>query len=182
MKNYQKMLLGLVMVAGVATGCKKNKEELNEEELITTVQLKFTETGTSNTTTATFRDIDGDGGNAPTSFDNIVLAPGKTYDVSIELKDESKTPALDITDEVEEEGDEHQFYFVPSAVNITVSNLNTDALGLPLGTTSKWTTGAASTGVVKVVLKHKPGGIKAAGDLITKGETDIELDFNARIQ
>ena len=111
-----------------------------------------------------------------------MLAPGKTYDVSIELKDESKAPALDITDEVEEEGDEHQFYFVPSAVNITVSNLNTDALGLPLGTTSKWTTGAASTGVVKVVLKHKPGGIKAAGDLISKGETDIELDFNARIQ
>lgn len=182
MKKYQKMLLGLVVVASIATGCKKNKTELNEEELITTVQLKFTESGTANTTSVTFRDIDGDGGNAPTTFDNIVLAPNKTYNVSIELKDESKTPAVDVTKEVEKEGTEHQFYFVPSGVNVTISNLNTDALGLPLGTTSTWTTGAASTGIVKVVLKHKPGGIKAAGDLITKGDTDVELDFNTRIQ
>jgi len=182
MKKYQKMLLGLVVVVSIATGCKKNKEELNEEELITTVQLKFTETGTTNVSTFTFRDIDGDGGNAPTAFDNIVLAPGKTYDMAIELKDESKTPAVDITDEVKEEGDEHQFYFVVSAANVTISNLNNDANGLPLGTTARWVTGAASTGTVKVVLKHKPGGVKAAGDPITKGETDIELNFNVRVQ
>lgn len=182
MKKYQQFLLGIALLSVAATGCKKDKNELNEEELITTVQLKFTESGTTNTTTFTFRDADGDGGNAPTSFDNIVLAPNKVYNLAIELKDESKSPAVDITEEVEEEGDEHQFYFVPSAVNVTVSNLNADANGLPLGTTSRWTTGAASTGVVKVVLKHKPGGIKAAGDLITKGETDIELDFNTRVQ
>ena len=182
MKKYQKMLLAMVVMAALATGCQKNTAELNEEELITTVELKFTEMGTNNTSSVTFRDIDGDGGNPPATFDNIILAPNKTYNVSIELKDESKTPSLNITDEVEAEGEEHQLYYVPSAVNITVSNLNTDALGLPLGTTSRWATGAASTGVVKVVLKHKPGGIKAAGDPITKGDTDVELDFNARVQ
>jgi hypothetical protein len=33
---------------------------------------------------------------------------------------------------------------------------------------------------VKIVLKHKPDA-KAAGDPVSKGETDIELDFDITI-
>jgi hypothetical protein len=174
-------LLAFSLSVGVVAGCKKDKDDDNEEELITTVTLGFQEVGTTTVRTFTFRDLDGPGGAAPSLFEPIVLAPGKTYDMAVLLLNETETPPEDITEEVEEEADDHQFYFVPSGVNVSISNLNTDADGLPLGTTSRWTTTTASVGTVKIVLKHKPG-IKAAGDPITKGDTDIELDWTTRVQ
>jgi hypothetical protein len=167
----------------VLSACKKDKDEPNEEELITTAELTFTEVGGAGTVSKfTFKDLDGDGGNAPTVFENIVLAPSKTYNVSVKLLNESVTPVEDITDEIIAEAGDHQFYYAPTGVNVTVNNLNNDNAGLPLGNTSRWVTGAASNGAVVFTLKHKPGGIKAAGDPVTKGDTDIELNWVTRVQ
>lgn len=164
------------------SSCKKDKAPVNEEELITTVKLRFNELGTTTVNTFVFRDIDGEGGNAPTSFEQIQLAPNKTYLYSVELLNESVSPADTITKEVIAEAGDHQFYFEPTGVPVTVSNLNTDPGGLPLGTTATWTTGATTaTGTVRITLKHKPG-VKAAGDPVTKGETDIQLDWATRVQ
>jgi hypothetical protein len=163
------------------SGCEKNKTDDNEEELITSVQLVFSPTGGGTPLSYTFRDLDGDGGNPPSLFQDIVLAPNRTYTVSISLANENVSPAEDITSEIAAEAGDHQFYFVPTGANVTVSNLNTDGAGLPLGLTSTWTTGAVSNGNVLITLKHKPG-IKAAGDLVTKGETDIELNWVTRVQ
>jgi hypothetical protein len=66
-------------------------------------------------------------------------------------------------------------------VAINVSNLNTDSKGLPLGLSSTWQSGATGTGKMKITLKHKPG-TKAAGDPVTKGETDVEVEFNVRVK
>lgn len=174
--------LAVFMLGGlILAGCKKkNNEEENEEELITTVKVNLTEVGTSNTLSFTWKDVDGPGGNAP-QITPIVLGASKAYSCTLEFLDESKTPAEDITEEIEEEDDEHQIYYEVATANLTVSNLNTDGGGLPLGTTSSWATGAAGTGTLKITLKHKPG-IKAAGDLVSKGETDIEVIFPVTIQ
>lgn len=175
--------LAVVMLGGlILAGCKKkNNDEENEEELITTVKVNLTEVGTSNTLSFTWKDVDGPGGNAP-QITPVVLGASKAYNCTLEFLDESKTPAEDITKEIKEEDDEHQIYYeVAAASLISVTNLNTDRRGLPLGTTSSWTTGAAGTGTLKITLKHKPG-IKAAGDLVTKGETDIEIIFPVTIQ
>lgn len=178
-KNVKAFLL-LALSATIFLGsCKKDKETPNEEELITTLKLTFTDGVT--TRTATFKDPDGDGGAAPTLFEEIVLAPSKTYTCTLSLLNESKSPADDITTEIQDEAKDHQFYFAPVGANITVSNLNNDGNGLPLGLTSTWTTGAVSSGTIKVTLKHKPG-IKASGDPVTKGDTDIEVNFVAKVQ
>ncbi len=165
------------------TSCEKDKdEEENEEEVITTMELKF-QPASGNALTYKFEDLDGDGGAAPTIQD-IVLAPNTVYDVSILLLNKSVNPADTISNEVEEESVDHQFYFVPAGVNISVNNLDTDTNGLPLGLTSMWTTAAAGTGKMQVILKHKPG-TKAAGDPVSKGETDIELPnggFTVKVQ
>jgi hypothetical protein len=175
--NILKSGLLLLSAALLFTACKKDKEKENEEELITTAELTFTEVGGAGTVSKfTFKDPDGDGGNAPTVFEPITLAPSKTYNVTVKLLNESVSPVVDVTNEVIAEAVDHQFYYAPSAANVTVSNLNNDAAGLPLGTTSRWVTGAASTGIVVFTLKHKPG-IKAAGDPVTKGDTDIELNW-----
>jgi hypothetical protein len=171
----------LALSIGFAS-CEKDKEEPNEEELITTVKLTFTEIGgAGSVSNFTFKDLDGDGGNPPSQFQDIVLAPGKQYNVAITLTNEAVTPAEDITGEVTAEANDHQFYFEPSGANVTVSNLNTDGSGLPLGLTSTWTTTTVSNGTVKITLKHKPGQ-KAAGDPVTKGDTDIELNWVTRVQ
>lgn len=174
-------LFALVVIAGaVLVGCKKKKGAENEEELITTVKVILTEAGTTTPLTFTWKDVDGPGGNAPV-IDQISLMAGKTYNCQLQFLDESKTPAEDITAEIVTEGTEHQIYYQPSGVNITVSGLNNDSGGLPLGTTSNWTTTTNSNGTLKLTLKHKPDGIKAAGDPVTKGETDVEITFTARV-
>jgi hypothetical protein len=172
----------IIAAALIFSGCKKDKTPPNEEELITTVNLTFTEVGGAGAvSTFQFKDLDGDGGAAPSVFQDIVLAPSKVYNLSITLTNESVTPAEDITAEVSAEGGDHQFYFEPTGATVTVSNLNVDGGGLPLGLTSRWTTGVTSTGSVKITLKHKPG-IKAAGDPVTKGDSDVELTWVTRVQ
>jgi hypothetical protein len=181
---------GLVLSAAtlILSSCEKDKDEHeeHEEEVITTLQLTFVPVGGGNTATFKYDDPDGPGGNNPT-IDQIVLAPNKTYNVSLQLLNKTANPVADITEEVEEEGQAHRFYFAPSAgSNITVANLNNDANGVALGTTSQWTTSAAATGSVRVTLRHYAGNPpnKAASDLVnsSKSATDIEVDFNTTVQ
>ncbi len=183
MKRFANFFLAVLTVSVVAFSCKKddNNTPLNEEELITTLRLNLKESGSTTTQVFEFKDPDGEGGNAPTRFDPIVLVTGKTYTCDIEVLDESVTPAENITAEILAEANDHQFYFEPVGVNINITNLNNDSRGLPVGLNSAWTTGAVSSGTLKVTLKHKPGN-KAAGDPTSKGETDIEVTFPTSIQ
>lgn len=182
-KQLSYLMAALMMVTFLATGCKKDdKEPENEEELITTVKLTFTEVGGTATSTVTFKDVDGPGGNAPTQNEQITLAPNKQYTCSVQVLDESKSPAEDVTTEIIAEANDHQFYYASTGVNINIGGFNNDPMGRPLGVTSVWTTGVASgPGTVKVTLKHKPGA-KGANDPVTVGETDIEINFAARVQ
>lgn len=95
-----------------------------------------------------FDDADGPGGAVPV-IDQIVLAPSRSYAVSLKLFNKTANPVEDITEEVEEENDAHRFYFTPAAgSNITVSGLYKDGNELDVGLTSVWTTGAAATGSI----------------------------------
>jgi len=183
-----KIAFSAFMAAALLTACSKDKDEVeeNEEEVITTLKLTFTPTGGGTALTYQFRDPDGPGGITPTT-DEIVLAPSKSYDVSIEVLNETTTPAEDITEEIAEEAAAHRFYFQPSAgSNITVSNLDTDGSGIALGLASTWTTTTTASGTIKVTLRHYPGNPpgKAAADPIDspKSGTDIEVTFNTTVQ
>lgn len=174
----------MVMAVSIITTVSCNKDDNpggNEEELITTLRLTMRETGSATVKVFEFKDTDGPGGNPPAKFDNIVLNSSKNYSCTIEVLNESVSPAEDITAEIIAEADDHQFYFEPAIAKIDVINLNTDSKGLPLGVTSTWNTGTVGNGTIKITLKHKPG-TKAAGDLVTKGETDIEVNFTAQVQ
>jgi len=182
MKMKHIKLYAVVMLAGlVIAGCKKKEdEEENEEELITTVKVTLSPISGGAATTYTWKDVDGAGGNAPT-IDQITLAPSTAYNCTLQFLDESKNPAENITTEIVAEANDHQIYYEPATVLVTVSGLNNDGAGLPLGTSSVWTAGAVSNGTLKITLKHKPGQ-KAAGDAVSKGETDVEVTFPTRIQ
>lgn len=184
MKKVQSLVV-LIMGFVLISSCKKDPVvDPNENELITTVRVSLVDKSGGSTTPVVFefKDLDGEGGAAPSKFDEIVLTKGKSYDCTLTILNESVSPAADITKEIVAEAVDHQFYFAASDGLVTVTNLNNDSKGLPLGTTSTWTTGALTgTGTFRITLKHKPG-TKAAGDLVTVGETDIALDFRLKVQ
>ncbi|WP_210489719.1 hypothetical protein [Rufibacter aurantiacus] len=184
MKLFLKPSLALLFTASVfMTSCSNDEDPIptNEEELITTLQLTMIPQGGGATVTATYRDLDGDGGQAPT-VTGATLAANKTYDVSVKVMDESKNPAEDITEEVEEEGDEHQFFYVVSnGLNLSVAYNDTDSNNRPVGIHTRITTTTSSTGNLQVVLKHQPNS-KSATSTINTGETDAEVSFPITIQ
>lgn len=186
MKLFLKPSLAILFAATVfmSTSCSNDDDPTpaNEEELITTLTLTMVPRDGSATVTATYRDLDGDGGQAPT-ISNVTLAANKTYDVTVAVLDESKTPAEDITEEVKEEGDEHQFFYVVSnGMNLTVAYADEDVNNNPIGIETIMTTGEASpVRNLRVVLKHQPGQKNADSDIST-GETDVEVSFPVTIQ
>ncbi len=190
MKNkIMKIALGILVSSAVLTACKKDKvvePEPNVEEVITTIIVQLSPVGGGTVLKFQAEDLDGIGGN-PFTAQEIVLAPNKVYDAEIILLDKTKNPVDSVSVEVEEEGKDHQFYFTPTAgTNLVVSNLDKDVNNNPLGLESTWTTGAASTGKIFILLKHKPG-VKGANDPSTLGETDVDTQsafngFNVRIQ
>jgi hypothetical protein len=193
LKNKKmKRKISFAMMAFLASGvlfssCDKDDVvEANEEEVITTMRLTLTPVGGGSVLTYQFDDPDGPGGANPTK-DDIVLAPSKVYNVSVQLLNKTVTPAEDITEEVDEESEAHRFYYeVAAGSNITVNGLDTDTNGVPLGILSTWTTTTAATGKLKVTLRHYPGNPpnKAIADPVnsTKSSTDIEVEFNTRVQ
>lgn len=152
-KNLYVTLAFIMMIS--ALGCKKDSVvDPNESELITTVKVVLTEKVSGTQTIYEFKDLDGVGGAAPSKFDEIVLAKGKVYGCNLQLLNESKIPADDITLEVFKEGTDHQIYLTPSNALATVSDYSLDNKGLPLGITSNWTAAAAAgTGTMNVTLQ-----------------------------
>lgn len=185
-RQLARMASAILIASLMLTACKKDKGEENEEELITTIRLTFNPTSGGSALTYEFSDLDGPGGTDPTQ-DEIVLAPSTDYDVSIEFLNESVSPAEDITEEVDEEADAHRVYYEASAgSNITVTDLDTDGAGVPLGLTSTWSAGAAANGTITITLRHYGGNPpgKSAADPVNSGKssTDVTATFVTKIQ
>ncbi|MCF2503394.1 hypothetical protein L0663_08415 [Dyadobacter sp. CY107] len=173
----------LLAVAMSFTQCKDAGDDVqidDENELITSVTLKFTEEGTTNTTSFSYKDADGDGGNAPTRFDTIALKPNKTYTLAIELLDESKTPASNITEEVAEESDEHLFVYTPTpSTLLTYTYGDKDINNYVIGLTGKAVTTAVGTGKLRVQLRHQP---ESKNGTPSPGSDDVSLEFTLKVQ
>lgn len=169
--------MAFAMAVLFVASCKPDDPvDPNEEELITKVQLTFTDSANaSNTWQVIYTDPDGDGGNGPTRFDSIALDSGKTYNVAIALYDESDGGNIqNITDEVQEEAAEHLFCYTPTGPSVTITKTDTDGT-FPIGITSKWRAAGPSTGTLRVELRHQPDGLKDGS--CAPGATDVQVDF-----
>jgi hypothetical protein len=185
-RKLKKSTLAILMAGMFITSCDKDTEEDNQEEVITTMKLTFVPVGGGTTVSYQYDDPDGPGGTAPTQQE-IVLVPSKTYNVKVELFNKTVTPAEDITMEIKEEADAHRFYYETNpGSSITISGLDNDPNGVPLGINSTWTTAAAANGSVKITLRHYPAvpPNKAVADLVTstKSGTDVEVIFVTKVQ
>jgi len=168
--------------------CKKEQVEIpepivNQPENITTLKLQLTDSANiANVINVQYRDADGPGGNSAT-IDSLLLDKSKTYLVDLVLLDETKNPVSIISDEVRTEGAEHQFFYSSTVAGITFRYTDSDANGNPLGLKFKLkTSNANASGKTKITLKHQPGVKVASPGDITKGDTDVEVEFNTRIK
>lgn len=170
------ILAALLLILALAS-CKK--DNTTEQELITTIVVHLTATDGSFEQEFEWNDPDGDGGNAPT-IEDIVLPAGKTFHCHIHFYDRSKTPAEDITAEVESENTAHLLVYTVSGANLTVTPDDADDNGKPFRLETTWVTGAASTGTVQVVLRHEPD--KSAANPDVTGDVDAAADFAVKVQ
>ena len=175
---FKKTALATALFCGLAiVSCKKN-DNPTPAEIITTVQLTFTELGTTDAKIFTFEDLDGDGGTAPV-IDKIVLGKDKTYDLKVEFFDKTKSPAEDITTEVAAESDVHLVTFGISGANLTFTYADKDVNDKPVGLLAVAKTGAVGTGNLNLVLHHEP---TSKDDLANPGgESDVDVNFVVEI-
>ena len=186
MKANSKVLIsvGLLLVF-VFYSCKSDDPQpVNEEELITTIIYELTDTSTGEVATLKFTDLDGEGGNPPVQEGGNLRA-AHSYTGKITLLDESKTPPINITEEVEEEAEDHQFFYQTHSANLIISYADIDDAGYPVGLLTDVVSGSASEGTLILILRHMPdksaSGVSDGDITNAGGETDIEVAFDVVI-
>ena len=199
MKNIFRLnyLLYVVLTLFIFTACEEDEaapEEENEMEVFTDVKLVFTPAGGGAAVEAAAQDPDGAGVQELQVLGAINLAANTSYTLTMVIENCLESPCELMNEEIEEEDDEHQFFFAftNDAFTSPAGNGNIDSASDPinyndsdsnghsLGLNTSWTTGSASTGTFTVQLQHQPD-VKTATSGATDGDTDFALTFNLNI-
>ena len=199
MKNLFKLnyLLYAVLTLFIFTACEEDEaapEEENEVEVFTDVKLVFTPTGGGAAVEAAAQDPDGAGVQELQVLGAINLAANTSYTLTMVIENCLESPCELMNEEIEEEDDEHQFFFAFTNDSFTspagngnmdnasdpINYIGFDGNGNPVGLNTNWTTGSASTGTFTVQLQHQPD-VKTATSGSTDGDTDFALTFNLNI-
>ncbi|HEA21344.1 hypothetical protein LCGC14_1422320 [marine sediment metagenome] len=176
------------LTALLSTACSSDDngnipEIVNEEEVITTMTVTLSPEDNGADIILSKTDLDGDGPNMPVFNVSGNLTSGTTYTGSIELLNETVTPAENITDEVKEESEEHQlFYTSDDNLDVTTVSVDNDSDGNLLGTEFTLTAGAASTGTLTFTLRHEPKKPNDGTLTDAAGETDAEASFSITVE
>ena len=156
---------------------------VDEEEVITTLIVSLTNNNTGEQIELRSQDLDGDGPNAPVIQVSGNLTVASTYNGTIELLNETVSPADNIHEEVLAEGTEHQFFYTQGGgLNISTQYSDVDNNGNPIGLAFTLATTAPSQGTLTFTLRHEPlkpndGSLSGAG-----GETDISVSFPITVE
>lgn len=200
-KSFLKTILPLLAGIIFTVQSCKNEDPLPENipELITKVVLSFSPEGGGSIVKVTATDPDGGGVQDMVVDGPINLLKNTQYKLSLELINELYLPGDDdynITAAVEEEGEEHQFFFSFSegtflspvgmgnikenetSVSGNINYVDEDNSGLPIGIDTSWTTanGLSSDKSFRVILKHQPE-LKSTTSTSLDGESDIDITF-----
>ena len=185
--KHIKLLAVLFISALTITSCSDNTPEvINEDEVITTMKIELTPSTGGDKITLQSKDADGEGTAAPVVTGGT-LAANTTYNAVITLLNELESPAENITTEVAEEADEHQFFYSANGITSTFTYGGTnDSNGNPVGINFTVATGAAGSGNYVVTLRHEPNksasGVKDGNIANAGGETDIQVSFPITVQ
>ena len=185
-----RIIFSVIVISSVFYSCKdkdkdpSNPAPINPQELITTVKLTLTDASDSNNTfTVQWKDADGPGALAPV-IDTLLLDTSKTYNAVVSVLDETKSPVDDITKEIKEEAEAHQFFYTLSSNltgRVSITRTDKDLNNLPVGLELQLSTtsGTSAQGTLNVVLSHYDGVPKTASP---SAESDIDITFPVRLK
>lgn len=181
----KKIVLGLAFLPVLFFSCSSDDdtgtEAENEEELITDVTLTLTPVDGGDP--LVFSWIDEDGDDEVDSIDTIELTAGVTYTGAITLYNSVEDE--DVTEEIEDEADEHQFFYTVTEADMEVAYTDSDANGYPIGLEFTVDAVTASTGTLNVLLLHQPDktaeGVSDGDSTNAGGDIDIDIDFPVTI-
>ena len=135
----------------------------HENEVMTTINLTFAPASGGESLKFSWADVEGDG--SPV-IDDINLVEGETYTLDIQILNELEDPVEDVTIELRDELDEHQFFFTGDAVSgpandsdmalMTQAYADVDESGNPVGLSNTIETIAAGNGTLNLSLRHMP--------------------------
>jgi hypothetical protein len=193
-KTKQIKFYALALVAALTfSSCSNDNDSpapVNEEELITTITAIYTPVGGGTVITLQYKDLDGEGANAPVISVSGAFAKNKTYNGTVTFKNELANPTEDITPEILEEGEEHQIFYQKTGTlnpfTYGTASSNFDKNGKPIGLQSVFVTTEAASGTLTITLRHelnKSAANVAAGDITNAGgSTDAEVSFPISVQ
>lgn len=209
--NVKAILFLFIALSGLVflSGCGEDPKREDVPELLTKVTLTFMpEAGSGSSVVEVYAsDSDGNGNQDLLVSGPINLDKDIEYTLTLTLINEFAEPTeeeYDITAEIEEEGDEHQFFFSwtagvfsnptltgniidinnPTAPLSNVNYVDVDVNGRPVGLETIWEAGAniVSGGAFRVILKHQPDGAKSATSNSQTGGEDLDVSFVINIQ
>lgn len=152
---------------------------INEEEVITTVIVTFT--NLNQPITLTSFDEDGDGPLQPEITVSGNFSAGETYSGMIRFINQSVIPNEEITDEILEEGDEHQIFYQQNGLG-AFSYSDQDTNGNPIGLSFSFTANSTPvSGNLTITLVHEPDkfaeGVAEGNPQNAGGSTDAHVVF-----
>lgn len=175
----------IALVSITLYSCKKDTPEpVNEEEVITTVEITL-QNG-DNTVILKSYDADGEGAGEPEITVSGNLVKNTSYSGTIKLLNETEKPAENITEEVEEEALVHQFFYSSKNKIVNFSYADKDANGTPIGIKFNLITTAAGNDNLTFTLRHEPDKLASgvsSGDITNAGgSTDVDVTFGVTIE
>ena len=186
MKTNKSLLASFALGALIFSSCEKDHAHVhNEFEVMTTLTYTLT-AADADTVTLKFIDLDGEGGEDGTTSGGTLKA-NTTYTGSIEILNESNPKDVeDVTIEILEEDEDHQFFFVVDSTVINITYNDSDSNDKPVGLETIVRTGETGSGEITVTLLHEPNksGTGVAGGDITNagGHLDIEVTFDVNVE
>ncbi len=152
---------------------------INEEEVITTVIATFS--NGQETITLTSYDEDGDGPLVPEVLVDGNFNVGETYTGHLRFVNQSVVPNEEITEEILEEGDEHQIFYQQNGLG-TFTYSDQDENGNPIGLSFSFTANSTpSSGNLTITLVHEPNkfaeGVADGNPQNAGGSTDAQVVF-----
>ncbi len=176
--QHTKIIIPISLALLTMAGCKKDSS--TEQENITRVEVHLTGSGGFD---QEFEWSDPDGGSTSNATAETIVIPataGATIHCHVHVYDDTKTPAQDLTEDIEAESNDHLFVYDITGANIGVAYDDTDANGQNFGIETLWTKGAASTGTLRIRLYHQPTD---KSNLSTPGgEVDFDINMPVTVE
>lgn len=179
---HRKFSYIILIISLLFIQCGDDNPIPNESELITSVNLRFIHQNLTDTVILSFQDLDGDGGNAGIYKQNRPFKSSSQYLGSVEVLNEAENPAEDITLEIKDEQEVHQFfYLVADTTRLIITYDDLDANQFPVGLKTKLKTGLQGVTSLRLLLLHEPEkskpGVREGNPSMAGGDSDIDINF-----